>query len=110
MNYARVVKGKAVETVLPKNGYRYDGRAVSNYRYLPEDELRKDGWLPVEIDKPKLREGQSDTGPSYTVEKDKIVKHYEAINRPVIGEVEQYDSIKELKVRVENLEKALQTK
>jgi hypothetical protein len=43
-NYMIKVKdGQVIE--LPKNGFLSDGRAVSNYRYLPEKVLRKEGWV-----------------------------------------------------------------
>ena len=39
----QVKDGKVIE--LPKNGFLSDGRAVSNYRYLPKKVLEKEGWV-----------------------------------------------------------------
>ena len=37
--------GVIVNRQLPKTGYLTNGRAVSNYDCLPEEVLRKEGWV-----------------------------------------------------------------
>lgn len=45
----RVKDGQVIE--LPKNGFLSDGRAVSNYRYLPKKVLEKEGWISDKKDR-----------------------------------------------------------
>lgn len=41
----KVKNGKIVRDKLPKTGHLKDGTAISNYDKLPEEVLRREGWI-----------------------------------------------------------------
>lgn len=107
MEYVKVRGGRVVATKLPKNGQLKDGRLVSGYDRLPQEQLLNEGYLPVEEVKPILKEGEALGEPSYEILKDKVVKSYSETVKNQIGEIEPDETINELKKKVSELEKAV---
>ena len=56
--------------------------AVSNFHLLPNEILKEEGWLPVEEDESAIAEGQVRDGFTYTVEEDRVVRHWAGVTPP----------------------------
>lgn len=99
----QVKDGKVVKEELPKNGFLADGRAVSNYRYLPKKELEKEGWVePLKVI-PTITEDQELGNRKYELKNNKWIETYEVREKPKVVEPAP-DPIKELEKRIEVLE------
>ena len=107
--HVKVENGQVVNTMIPRKGFLPDGRAVSNFHLLPDDELRKAGWMRVEEEKVREPDGVTEElGPvEYEVQKDKVIKRQTLLPRSN-GPEEIYqnleDRINELEQRIEALE------
>ena len=75
--YAKVEKGKVVSVGLPETGVLEDGRTVSGYHLLSDKILRKEGWLPVEDERPEYDESTEYlVGPEYKFRGKKVIAEY----------------------------------
>lgn len=77
----QVKDGQVIKTKLPKNGFLSNGRAVSNYNYLPEKVLKEEGWIePVEVI-PTLKSSEELGAVKYEEVKGKWVKSFEVVRK-----------------------------
>ena len=84
----QVIDGKVTKTTLPKVGWL----SVSGYHLLPEEVLKKEGWLPEEEVKPLYdAEKERLVFDSYEILKTKVKKIYrvEPMPEPEPSELEE---------------------
>lgn len=99
----QVKDGKVLSTTLPKNSFLSDGRAVSNYKHLPDKVLEKEGWVEPEEVKPAITKDQEFGRVKYEVKDGKAIKTYEVLEKPKVVEP-VIDPIEDIKKRLDALE------
>lgn len=70
--YVKVENGIVVQAGLPETGYLKTGESVSGFNLLPDEVLKEEGWLPLEMG--IAPEGNYTT--HYDIQEDKVIANY----------------------------------
>lgn len=83
MSYAKVEDGEIVAFGLPETSELSDGSQVSGFDKLPEEDLKTEGWLPIEEKDPPEHDPntQEAKASDWVVEDDKITRTWEVVDR-----------------------------
>ena len=111
--YAKVENNKVTSTRLPKTATLLDGRTVSGFNLLSPEQLKVEGWLPLEENKPAYNpETEHLTNMHYIIGEDIVTRTWDVEVLPIEPQEPEidyeklalYEAIAGLQERLEALE------